>query len=113
MKKIFAITLFMLATLAWAGAQQAGSPMGQSGVQPGPPGSQMPGAGQQQPAVPGPPDQNATQPGAQDQAANAPITEGCLGGTAPNFTITDKAGTTYKLKYSSERRYECAVAARG
>jgi hypothetical protein len=28
---------------------------------------------------------------------NAPITEGCLGGTNPNFTITDSAGTTYKL----------------
>jgi hypothetical protein len=23
--------------------------------------------------------------------------EGCLGGTAPNFTVTDKAGTTYRL----------------
>jgi hypothetical protein len=28
---------------------------------------------------------------------NAPVTEGCLGGSNPNFTITDKAGTTYKL----------------
>jgi hypothetical protein len=26
-----------------------------------------------------------------------PVTEGCLGGSNPNFTITDKAGTTYKL----------------
>jgi cytoskeletal protein RodZ len=35
--------------------------------------------------------------GSQGQVANAPITEGCLGGSNPNFTITDKAGTTYKL----------------
>ena len=32
-----------------------------------------------------------------DTAASAPVTEGCLGGSAPNFTITDKSGTTYKL----------------
>ena len=45
--------------------------------------------------------QNAPQGGAQagppGQAATEPITEGCLGGSNPNFTITDKAGTTYKL----------------
>ena len=35
--------------------------------------------------------------GTPGQGTNAPITEGCLGGTNPNFTITDKAGTTYKL----------------
>jgi len=35
--------------------------------------------------------------GTQGPPANAPITEGCLGGSNPNFTITDKAGTTYKL----------------
>ena len=29
--------------------------------------------------------------------ANAPVTEGCLGGSEPNYTITDKAGTTYRL----------------
>ena len=99
MKKMLFITLFMLATLAWAAAQQAGSPMGQSGGQATPPGSQMPGATQSQPPVPGSAGQDpapgAMQPGA-DQTA-APITEGCLGGSAPNFTITDKAGTTYKL----------------
>ncbi len=93
MKKILVITLFMLATLAWAAAQQAGSPMGQSGGQATVPGSQTPGAGQSQPAVPGSADPSEP-PGA---AVDAPITEGCLGGSAPNFTITDKAGTTYKL----------------
>jgi len=94
MKKLLTITVFMLATLAWAAAQQPGA--GQAG----PPGA-MPGASQSQRPMPPSPDQNAspggTQPGSQDQAGAAPITEGCLGGSAPNFTITDTAGTTYKL----------------
>lgn len=86
MKKLLTITVFMLATLAWAAAQQPGS--GQAGS----PGS-VPGASQsQQPMPPG-----GTQGGSQDPAAAAPITEGCLGGSVPNFTITDNAGTTYKL----------------
>ena len=68
-KKMLVITLFMLATLAWAAAQQPAKP----------------------------PDQSGGQPGSQGQAANAPVTEGCLGGSNPNFTLTDKAGTTYKL----------------
>jgi len=97
MKKMLLMLLFMLATLAWAAAQQAGSPMGQSGVQPTPPGSQVPGASQPQPGMPGSADQSGTQPGSAGQGATEPITEGCLGGSAPNFTITDKAGTTYKL----------------
>jgi hypothetical protein len=90
MKKFLAITLFMLATLAWAAAQQ-----------PGTPNSQAPTSGQSQASRPGSSGQDTTQngkqPGSQGQVANAPVTEGCLGGTAPNFTITDKAGTTYKL----------------
>jgi hypothetical protein len=64
MKTMLVITLFMLATLAWAGTQQPG------------------GTGQA---------------GSQGQAPSVPVTEGCLGGSNPNFTITDKAGTTYKL----------------
>ena len=90
MKKILVIILFMLATLAWAAAQQPGST----------PSSQAPGASQSQPSTPGNADQGTAQrgqAGPRGQAANAPVTEGCLGGSAPNFTITDKAGTTYKL----------------
>lgn len=70
MKKTLAITVFMLATLAWTAAQQ-------------------------QPSTP--PDKSGAQPATQGPAANAPVTEGCLGGSNPNFTLTDKAGTTYKL----------------
>jgi hypothetical protein len=86
MKKILATVLFTLATLAWASAQQPGSmpPQQGSGAATSP-GSQAPGATQSQPATPG------------NQAINAPVTEGCLGGSNPNYTITDKAGTTYKL----------------
>ena len=88
MKKIFLIAVFMLATLAWAGAQQPGSMPGRSGGQATSPSSQVPpGASQSQPSA----------PGSADQAVNAPVTEGCLGGSAPNFTFTDKAGTNYKL----------------
>ena len=69
MKLMLIITLFMLATLAWAAAQQPGGTKGQS----------------------------SGQAGSQGQAPNVPVTEGCLGGSNPNFTITDKTGTTYKL----------------
>jgi hypothetical protein len=82
MKKILAITLFTLATLAWAAAQQPGS----SGQSTSP---SSPGASQSQPSTPGTADQG--------QAPSAPVTEGCLGGSNPNYTITDKAGTNYKL----------------
>jgi hypothetical protein len=89
MKKIFVMALFMLATLAWAAAQQPGSMPGRSSGQATSPSSQVPGASQPQPSAPDSADQG--------QAANAPVTEGCLGGSAPNFTITNQAGTTYKL----------------
>jgi hypothetical protein len=87
MKNMLVITLFMLATLAWAAAQQPGSSPEPSSGQATPPSSQAPSAGQSQPSTPGSP----------DQASNAPITEGCLGGSDPNYTITDKTGTAYKL----------------
>lgn len=91
MKSIFVITLFMLATLAWAAAQQPGSaPDRNSGQTTSP--SQAPGTTQTQPTTPG----GAGQTGSSDRA-NAPVTEGCLGGSAPNYTIKDKAGTAYKL----------------
>lgn len=96
MKKISVVTLFVLATLLWAVAQKPGSSRQATSVS-----SQAPNAGQQQPATPGAADQNAPQTGAHaggpGQAPHSPITEGCLGGSNPNFTITDKAGTTYKL----------------
>src|SRR5690349_23282770 len=89
MKKTLMVMLFMLATFAWAAAQDAGS-MGQSTGQATTPGAQA------QPGMPHSSDPGM-QPGTTGSAASSPVTEGCLGGSAPNFTITDKAGTTYKL----------------
>ncbi len=53
------------------------------------------------------PDSQSTAPGqatspAAPSSSTAPagdpkIIEGCLGGTAPNFTVTDQAGTKYNL----------------
>jgi len=93
MKSILVVTLFMLATLAWAAAQQPGSAPERNSGQTTSPSSQAPGATQTQPSTPG----SADQAGSRGQASNAPVTEGCLGGSAPNYTITDKTGTAYKL----------------
>jgi hypothetical protein len=101
MKKILMTAAFTLATLGWAAAQQPGSMPGQNGSQATSPSAQAPGATQPQSSMPGSADQNTppagTQAQSQSPAANAPITEGCLGGSDPNYTITDTAGTTYKL----------------
>ena len=98
MRKTLVITVFMLAMLAWATAQQRGSMPGQSGGQATSPGSQAPDASR---PPTGSSDQGSaqtgSQPGTQDPGGFPPITEGCLAGSNPNFTITDKAGTTYKL----------------
>jgi len=82
------LVMLMLATLAWAAAQQpGGAPERNSGQTTSP---SSPGATQTQPSAPG----GAGQAGSR---ANAPVTEGCLGGSAPNFTLKDKTGTAYKL----------------
>jgi hypothetical protein len=93
MKNLLVITLFMLATLAWAAAQQPETVPERSSGQATSPSSQGPAAGQSQPSTPG----GAGQAGSPGQAANATVTEGCLGGSDPNYTITDKTGTAYKL----------------
>src|SRR5580698_8268750 len=94
MKNLLLTTLFMLATLAWAVAQQPGNSPERSNGQGTAPSSQAPGANQSQPSTPG----GSGQAGSQGQASNEPVTEGCLGGSDPNFTLTDRANITYKLK---------------
>lgn len=91
MKNILVLTLFMLASVAWAAAQQPGSAQDPSAGQATSPSSQSPS--QTQPSAPGSGAQNP----AGGQASNAPVTEGCLGGSEPHYTLTDKTGTTYKL----------------
>jgi len=93
MKNVSVITLFMLATLAWAAAQQPGSAPEPNSGQTAPPSSQAPDATQTQPSKPG----SADQAGSQGQETQTPVKEGCLGGTAPNYTLTDSTGTVYKL----------------
>lgn len=97
MRQVVALAVFMLATMVWAMAQQPEA----SGGQATSPSSQTPSTSQSQSSAPGSASQGSAQTGAergaQAPAANMPITEGCLGGSNPNFTITDKAGATYKL----------------
>jgi len=93
MKNILVMTLFILAILAWAAAQQPASAPERNSGQTASPSSQAPNATQTQPSKPG----SADQAGSRGQESQAPVTEGCLGGSAPNYTITDKNGTLYKL----------------
>ena len=93
MKNILVMSLFMLATLAWAAAQQPDSASERNSGQTTSPSSQAPDATQTQPSAPG----SADQAGPPAQGSNAAVTLGCLGGSAPNYTLTNKTGTTYKL----------------
>ena len=93
MKNVLVMSLFMLATLAWAAAQQPDSASERNSGQTTSPSSQAPDATQTQPSTPG----SADQAGSQAQESNASVTVGCLGGSAPNYTLTDKSGTAYKL----------------
>ena len=93
MKNILVIPLFMLAMLAWAAAQQPGSVSERNSGQNASSSSQAPGATKTQPSKPG----SADQAGSQGQEPQSPVTEGCLGGSDPNYTITDSSGTVYKL----------------
>ena len=111
MKKVMVLALFLLVSMALAVAQThdpsaqapSSSPtMNDSGQQTSP----APGAGQATPGMPSSSDQAPGQaaPPSGDQGSamgNISVTEGCLGGTAPNFTITDKAGKVYKLNIPS------------
>jgi hypothetical protein len=105
MRQLLAVSLFVLTTLTWSLAQNTGAAPS-AGEQPPSASPQAPDAGQTQtaPSTPsGGAAQTPSQPGAQPQAqapmANAPITEGCLGGSDAAYTLTDKAGTTYKLNF--------------
>jgi hypothetical protein len=93
MKNILIMTLFMPAMLAWATAQQPGSAPERGSGQTASASSQAPDATKAQSSKPG----SADQAGSQGQESQAPVTEGCLGGSTPNYTITDNNGTVYKL----------------
>ncbi len=89
MRNTVLLSLILLVSVAWAVAQQEpASPAGSSGQSPT---QSTPHTAPGQATTPDSP-QAAPTP----EAAGSMI-EGCLGGAAPNFTVTDKAGTTYKL----------------
>jgi hypothetical protein len=106
MRKMLAVSVFVLATFTWSLAQNPGATPYPSGQQQPSTSPQAPDASQTQTAPSAPsggaaqnPSQPGAQPPSQNQLPNAPITEGCLGGTDPSYTLTDKAGTTYKLNF--------------
>jgi hypothetical protein len=102
MRKLFLLTLILLVSVGWAMAQSSATPgappdqspsMQSPSAQPGSPA--QPGAAQQ----PGMPSDQASQAGQDASAAGAGNSvEGCLGGSAGNFTIIDKSGVTYQLQ---------------
>jgi hypothetical protein len=99
MKQMIALAVFTLTLMGYTLAQQPSSGQGTS------PNSQTPGGSQSQTQPPAPgsqdPSQTPAPSGDNGPAANQPITEGCLGGANPNYTLTDKSGTTYKLSFPS------------
>jgi hypothetical protein len=90
MRKMLFLLLILLVSAAWVAAQQPSGP----GQTPGMPPSHNPDRPQ-----PGAPPSGAPSTGADQSmtSGNTQVTEGCLGGSAPNFTVTDKAGTAYNL----------------
>jgi hypothetical protein len=94
MRNKLVLCLILLVSLAWAAAQQ------QSPTSPGAPGSGMPPAQSTAPSEPGqatPPSSPAPGAGQMPAAGEPDVIEGCLGGSAPNFTVTDNSGKAYKL----------------
>ena len=94
MRNKLVLSLVLLVSLAWAVAQQQ-SPA---------PSTPAPDTGQQTqnaPSTPSTPDQHkapsAPSAGGMSASGEPDVIEGCLGGTAPNFTVTDANGKMYKL----------------
>jgi hypothetical protein len=69
----------------------------QDPTSPSAPASSNPTQSQSQPASPSGQATSPSSPSAMPMAAGE-ITEGCLGGSNPNYTVTDKAGTVYQLQ---------------
>lgn len=99
MRKIIAVRLFIITTLAWAATQQTNEVPPTSAGQATSPSTRVPDSKPSQSPQSGTAGQSATQGGAQPgmQGENLAITQGCLGCSNPNYTITDTAGTTYRL----------------
>jgi len=110
MKKTLLLVVVVLSFAAWALAQQspaspsAPASSSQSSPQsPGsmsqPPSSSMPSSSAGQTASPSTSSSQSSSSSANGSfnPADGPVTEGCLGGAAPDFTLTDNSGVAYKL----------------
>ncbi len=96
MRKILLFTSILLLCATWAVAQQSGNapaPSASSPSQQASPGA--PSTSEPQQASPNSPPSTSDQASQPSQGENS--IEGCLGGSAGNYTIIDKAGTSYKL----------------
>ena len=96
MRKILLLTLILLVSAAWVVAQQGSNSQAPSASSPSQGASSQTSSGQAA-------HDSSTSPQASSgQAAQPPSgensIEGCLGGSAGNYTIIDKAGTSYKLE---------------
>jgi hypothetical protein len=87
MRKIFLITAVLFLSSAWVVAQNSTPPTVPDNASP-----QYPSTQQQQPAAP---DASQTSPVAADHAGHS--LEGCIGGAAGAYTLTDASGKTYQL----------------
>lgn len=103
MRKILFVFVITMVSVAWAAAQQGSAPGSAGGQGPGAGGRAVgPPSDSNRPSTAGDA-QSGNQPdkptdrGADASAGNSQMIEGCLGGAAPDFTVTDKAGTVYKL----------------
>ena len=94
MRKAYLITAILLLSCVWALAQNSTPPAAPDQQNPS---SQNPSTQPQQPS-PSQPDTTAptaTAPAPGDKAAKS--VEGCIGGAAGAFTLTDSAGKTWQL----------------
>lgn len=104
MKKFSLITAVLLLSCAWAVAQTSPSSADQSSSQPSTqsPSSTSPSSTSPSSQTPSTTSPSSTSPTSQQPETSATsgkgnAIEGCLGGSAGNFTLTDASGTTYQL----------------
>jgi Protein of unknown function (DUF5818) len=88
MKKFSLVTAILLLSSAWMLAQSSTSPTDSSQYPSSSPSAQQPA---QSPDM-----SQSTQAGKAAEGAGTTV-EGCIGGSAGNFTLTDSSGKTYQL----------------
>jgi len=95
MKKISLITVVLLLSAAWVVAQTS----------PSSPSTQSPST-TQSPSATSPTAQQPETPANTGNEKSGNAIEGCLGGSAGNFTLTEASGTTYQLSGDTSKLSE-------